>query len=77
MTDQEKIINNLGIAAKKAANELSLISEDEKNKALNNLKKKIKLISSELIEINKKDIENAYTLKLSSSILLLNLKKEL
>ncbi|PPR45226.1 MAG: Gamma-glutamyl phosphate reductase [Alphaproteobacteria bacterium MarineAlpha5_Bin6] len=69
MTDQEKIINNLGIAAKKAANELSLISEDEKNKALNNLKKKIKLISSELIEINKKDIENAYTLKLSSSMI--------
>ena len=33
MTDQKKIINNLGIAAKKAASELSLISKDEKNKA--------------------------------------------
>ena len=69
MIDTKITINDLGIKAKKAANELAIISKEKKNIALNNLKNKLEIISSELIEVNKIDIENANKLKLSYSMI--------
>ena len=51
------IIENLGINAKKAAGKLTNVHNNLKNKALDYLKKDLKLLSSELIKINKMDIE--------------------
>ncbi len=68
MKDQKLIIQKLGVEAKKAANELATIGQEKKNFALNNLKKKLKLISSDLIRINKKDIINAQSLNLTSAM---------
>ena len=62
-------ISEMGVKAKRAASELSTINKERKNIALNNLKKKLAIISSDLIEINKKDIENAHSLKLSSAMI--------
>ncbi len=64
-----EIIRNLGINAKKASYELSKIKNQKKNEALDNLKQDLKLFSSELIKINKKDVDNAYSMKLSSSLI--------
>ena len=63
------IIKNLGINAKKAAGKLANIHSDKKNKALGYLKKDLKLLSSKLIKINKIDIENAHSMKLSLAMI--------
>ena len=62
-------IKQLGINAKKAADELANISNELKNKALYNLKTDLKNLSSELIQINNQDIENACSMKVSSAII--------
>jgi len=63
------IIEKLGINAKKAASKLSNISNDQKNHALNNLTKLLQEYSSELILVNKKDINNAHLIDLSSAMI--------
>ena len=63
------IIENLGINAKKAAGKLTNVHNNLKNKALDYLKKDLKLLSSELIKINKMDIENAHSIKLSPAVI--------
>ena len=62
-------IRTLGIKAKKAAYLLANISENRKNAALEELKKKLKISQNELIDINQKDIENASNINLSSSMI--------
>ena len=62
-------IKQLGINAKKAAAELANIHNEQKNNALYNLKEDLKKLSSEIVRINNKDIENAYAMKLSSALL--------
>ena len=62
-------IKQLGINAKKAAAELANIRNEQKNNALFNLKEDLKNFSSEIIQINNKDIENAYAMKLSSALI--------
>ncbi len=64
-----EIIKQLGINAKKAAAELVNIHNEQKNKALYNLKENLIKFSSEIIQINNKDIENAYAMKLSSALI--------
>jgi len=64
-----EIIKQLGINAKKAAVELANSNNEQKNKALYNLKENLIKFSSEIIQINKKDIENAYAMKLSSALI--------
>ena len=64
-----EIIKQLGINAKKAAAELANIPNEQKNKALYNLKENLIKFSSEIIQINNKDIENAYAMKLSSALI--------
>ena len=62
-------ILNLGIQAKTAADLLSNTSEEEKNYALHELKKNLKIFSDEIIEVNKKDIKNAHIMNLSSAMI--------
>ena len=62
-------IRTLGIKAKKAAYLLANISENRKNTALEELKKKLKISQNELIDINQKDIENASNINLSSAMI--------
>jgi len=62
-------IEKLGIRAKKASEILSNISNEQKNEALINLKKHLELHSEEIIETNKKDIDNAHTMKLSAAMI--------
>ena len=62
-------IQDLGVKAKKAASLLANISNDQKNNALNNLKKNLELHANELIKVNKKDIGNAHKMKLSFAII--------
>ena len=64
-----EIIKQLGINAKKAAAELANIHSEKKNNALNNLKEDLKNFSSEIIQINNKDIENSYEMKSSPSMI--------
>ena len=64
-----EIIKQLGINAKKAATELANIRNEKKNEALHSLKKNLKNFSSEIIQNNKKDIENAYSMNLSSAMI--------
>ena len=64
-----EIIKQLGINAKQASSELTNINNDQKNQALNNLCKSLKKFSSEIIEINNKDIQNAHNMKLSSALI--------
>ena len=66
MKNQE-IIKQIAINAKKASSQFSNIESEIKNKALKNLIKNIKNNSSELIKANKKDIENAISINLSSA----------
>ena len=54
------IIKRLGINAKKASVKLTNVHNEKKNEALDILKQNLKKFSSEIIDINKKDIENAY-----------------
>tara|TARA_B100000029_G_scaffold407820_1_gene408880 strand:- start:3008 stop:4261 length:1254 start_codon:yes stop_codon:yes gene_type:complete len=71
------IIKDLGIKAKKASIELSNIESSKKNLALENLKSELKLNSNEIIKINKKDIENATSMNLTSAMIdRLTLNKE-
>ena len=65
----KEAIKILGIKGKNAANLLANISENKKNLALEELKKKLKASQNELIEINNKDIENASNANLSSTII--------
>ena len=58
MSSNYSIIENLGINAKKAAGALANIHNDKKNEALYYLKKNLKLLSSELIKINKFKYKN-------------------
>ncbi|SVC90636.1 uncharacterized protein METZ01_LOCUS343490 [marine metagenome] len=62
-------MQDLGLKAKKAAGLLANISGEQKNSALEELKKKLIFFSNEIIEVNKKDIENAHIMKLSSAII--------
>ena len=64
-----EIIKQLGINAKKAAAELANINNEQKNKALYNLKENLIKFSSEIIQSNNKDIENAHNMKLSSALI--------
>tara|TARA_B100000029_G_scaffold515350_1_gene621924 strand:- start:1708 stop:2961 length:1254 start_codon:yes stop_codon:yes gene_type:complete len=63
----KEIIKQIAINAKKASSQLSNIESEIKNKALRNLIKNIKDNSFELIKANKKDIENANSVNLSSA----------
>lgn len=62
-----KSIKSLGIKAKNASYLLANISEKNKNLALEELQNNLKISKDELIEINKKDIENASNSNLSSA----------
>ena len=62
-------IKILGVKAKNAAYLLANTSENRKNAALEELKKNLKVSQSELIDINKKDIENASNINLSSAMI--------
>ena len=64
-----EIIKQLGVNAKRAATELANIHNKKKNNALNNLKGDLKKFSSEIIQINNKDVENAYTMKSSPAMI--------
>ena len=54
---------------KKRRAELANIHNEQKNKAFYNLKENLIKFSSEIIQINNKDIENAYAMKLSSALI--------
>ena len=62
-------IKSLAINAKEAAKLLANISNNNKNAALEKLKKNLKIYQNDLIEINYKDIENASNANLSSAII--------
>ena len=64
-----KIIKNIGINAKEASVKMANTNNEKKNDALDNLRQDLKLFSSELIKINKKDLDNAHLMKLSSSMI--------
>ena len=64
-----KIIKNIGINAKEASGKLANTNNEKKNEALDNLRQDLKLFSSELIKINKKDLDNAHLMRLSSSMI--------
>ena len=63
------IIERLGINAKKASRKLANTHNNKKNEALEYLKEDLRSLSSELIEINKADIKNAHSMKLSSAMI--------
>ena len=65
----KKSIQLLGIQAKDAANLLANFSEDKKNSALRKLKENLKIFKNELLDTNKKDIENARNKNLSKSLI--------
>tara|TARA_Y100001936_G_scaffold156804_1_gene153022 strand:+ start:201 stop:1454 length:1254 start_codon:yes stop_codon:yes gene_type:complete len=67
--NQNLIIKDIGIKAKKAALDLANTDNEIKNEALNKLKKVIKSSSDELIEINEKDIKQAHNMQLSSAMI--------
>ena len=52
----KKTIQDLGLKAKIAAGRMENVSGEQKNSALEELKKELKNSSSKLIEINKNDI---------------------
>jgi len=64
-----KIIKNIGINAKEASGKMANTNNEKKNDALDNLRQDLKLFSSELIKINKKDLDNAHLMKLSPSMI--------
>ena len=64
-----KIVQQLGIKAKVASFKLSNINSDIKNKALKTSKELILSSISELLEINKKDIDHALKNNLSTSMI--------
>tara|TARA_Y100001970_G_C14242061_1_gene865537 strand:- start:2267 stop:3520 length:1254 start_codon:yes stop_codon:yes gene_type:complete len=77
MKNRKKIIN-LGKNAKKASILLALITNKQKNKALKELKKNLKVFANEIIVENVKDIKKAQKNNLSSALidrLTLNLER--
>jgi glutamate-5-semialdehyde dehydrogenase len=64
----QKILN-LGINAKKASNVLANISGKQKNAGLKELKKNLKIFSEDLITVNKIDVKNALSNKVSLAII--------
>ena len=56
MNTKEERIQDLGLKAKRAADLLVNVTGEQKNSALEELKKNLKIYSAELIEISKKDI---------------------
>jgi len=68
MKNNQKILN-LGINAKKASNLLSTISGTQKNAGIEELKKNLKIFSEDLIVVNKVDIKNAHSNKVSSAMI--------
>jgi glutamate-5-semialdehyde dehydrogenase len=66
-TELNKSIKSLGIKAKNASYLLANISEKNKNLALEELQNNLKISKDELIEINKKDVENASNSNLSAA----------
>jgi Gamma-glutamyl phosphate reductase len=76
MNNHEEILS-LGSKAKKASALLSLITNEQKNAALEELKTNLNLYSDEIIKENAKDIKNAKTNNLSSALIdRLTLNKE-
>ena len=67
MRNKEERVQKLGLKAKRAAALLANVIGEQKNSALEELKKNLKIYSTELIEVNKKDIENAHIIKLTSA----------
>ena len=57
----------MGINAKNASSKLANIETERKNEALDYLKKDLKLSATNLIKINKQDVDNAHLMKLSSA----------
>ena len=68
MNIQQTIIE-LGRNAKLASQSMRLLSTDKKNNALKFLSKNIQTFSNEILDENKKDIENAKTNSLSSPLI--------
>jgi len=66
MNNIKKILN-LGINAKKASSLLSNISGKKKNEGIEELKKNLNKFSEDLIAVNKIDIKNALSNKISSA----------
>ena len=67
MNTKEERVQDLGLKAKRASDLLVNVTGEQKNSALEELKKNLKIYSAQLIEINKKDIENAHIKKLTSA----------
>ena len=77
MKNIKKIVESIGIKAKKASFELSKSKEKIRNNALKEAIKLIDKSSKEIINVNKKDLKQAHNKKLSDAIidrLLLNQK---
>ena len=64
---KEKLILDLGIKAKEASTFLSEVSSQKKNLALTMLQENLSKFTNEIIEANKKDLQNAHIKKLSLS----------
>tara|TARA_Y100000590_G_C15741759_1_gene1020520 strand:- start:2484 stop:3740 length:1257 start_codon:yes stop_codon:yes gene_type:complete len=78
MKNIKKIVESIGIKAKKASFELSKSKEKIRNNALKEAIKLIDKSSKEIINVNKKDLKQAHNKKLSDAIidrLLLNQKR--
>ena len=65
----ETQIKDLGVKSKKASRYLSNASNEMKNNALKNLAEDLKKFSKEIIEVNKQDLDNAHSMKLSSAMI--------
>ena len=68
MSNRETMMD-LGLNAKIASGLLANFSGEQKNSALLELRKNLKIFANELIDVNKKDVENANTNKLSTAII--------
>ena len=68
MNIKQEILDQ-GVNAKKASNLLANISAKQKNIALDKLKNNLELFSSEIINVNEKDILNAQNMNLSSAMI--------
>ena len=68
MKNIQKILN-LGINAKKASQLLSNISGKKKNEGIEKLKKNLKIFSEDLLEVNRIDIKNAHSNKISLTMI--------
>ena len=68
MNIKQEILDQ-GVNAKKASNLLANISAKQKNIALDKLKNNLELSSSEIVNVNEKDILNAQNMNLSSAMI--------